>query len=214
MSWWIEKLSVAIVGFAATNIDDIIVLLIFFGQTNRDFRPKHILIGQYLGFILVILASLPGFFGGLVIPKVWIGLLGFLPIAIGVNHLLKAKNQTTDIESVTTDFRHSQKSGLAQIFKVAAVTFANGGDNIGVYVPLFASSDLVSLGVTLGIFMIGVGVWCYIAYLLTRKPAIALLLSRYGHRVVPFVLIGLGLHIIIESETYRLLAQLFPNFKA
>jgi len=33
-----------------------------------------------------------------------------------------------------------------QTYKVAAVTFANGGDNIGIYVPLFASSDLTSLG--------------------------------------------------------------------
>ncbi len=33
-----------------------------------------------------------------------------------------------------------------QTYKVAAVTVANGGDNIGIYVPLFASSDLTSLG--------------------------------------------------------------------
>lgn len=209
MRWWLEKLSVAMVCFAATNIDDIIVLIIFFGQTNADFRPRHILIGQYLGFSMVIIACLPGFFGGLIIPKIWIGLLGFLPIAIGVNHLLAFKHQEPDIKAITTDFRHSQTTMLAQIFKVAAVTFANGGDNIGVYVPLFASSDLASLIATLCIFMIGIAVWCYIAYLLTRKLAIACLLTSYGHRVMPFVLISLGIYIIVESETYRLITQIF-----
>ncbi len=209
MSWWVEKLSVAAICFAATNIDDIIVLIIFFGQTNQNFRPKHILIGQYLGFSMVIIASLPSFFGGLLIPKVWIGLLGFLPIAIGINHLLTAQNQEPDIKAVTTDFRHSQKTMLAQIFKAAAVTFANGGDNIGVYVPLFASSDLASLLTTLCVFMIGIAVWCYAAYLLTQKPAIARLLTSYGHKAMPFVLIGLGIYIIFESETYRLITHVF-----
>jgi len=207
MSWWLEKFSVAMLSFAATNIDDLIILMIFFGQTNENFRPKHVLIGQYLGFSMVIIASLPGFFGGLIVPKIWIGLLGFLPIAIGVSHLLTAKNQETEIK--VTDFRHSQKTMFVQILKVAAVTFANGGDNIGVYVPLFASSDLASLIVTLCVFMTSVAVWCYIAYLLTQRPAIALLLTSYGHKVMPFVLISLGVYIIIESETYRLLTQAF-----
>ncbi len=209
MSWWVEKLSVAMVCFVATNIDDIIVLMMFFGQTNENFRPKHILIGQYLGFSMVIIASLPGFLGGLIIPKVWIGLLGFLPIIIGVNHLLTSKNQEIDIKAITTDFRHSQKTMFAQIFKVAAVTFANGGDNIGVYVPLFANSDLVSLITTLCIFMIGIAVWCYTAYLITQRPVIARLLTSYGHKVMPFVLISLGIYIIVESETYHFLTQIF-----
>jgi cadmium resistance transport/sequestration family protein len=204
MSWWLEKFSVAILSFAATNIDDIIILIILFGQTNEKFRPKHILIGQYLGFSMVIVASLIGFFGGLIIPKVWIGLLGFLPIAIGANYLLTARNQETEIKVI--DFRDSQKTMFAKILKVAAVTFANGGDNIGVYVPLFASSDLASLAVTFCIFLIGIAVWCYIAYLLTQSPAIASLFNSYGHKVMPFVLIGLGIYIIVESETYRLLS--------
>jgi len=56
-----------------------------------------------------------------------------------------------------------------QTYKVAAVTFANGGDNIGIYVP---SSDLTSLGVILSVFFLLIGV-CYVAYQLTAS-----LLSR------------------------------------
>ena len=50
-----------------------------------------------------------------------------------------------------------------------------------------------------------VGVWCIIAYQLTRQPTIARILSRYGHAVVPFVLIGLGLFIMYERGTFSLL---------
>ena len=37
------------------------------------------------------------------------------------------------------------------------------------------------------------------------KPAIAKLLSRYGHIVVPLVLFGLGIFIVLESGTLSLL---------
>ena len=95
-----------------------------------------------------------------------------------------------------------------QTYKVAAVTVANGGDNISIYIPLFAGHDLASLGVILSIFFVMVGVWCAIAYFLSRQPTIAYILSRYGKAVVPFVLIGLGLFIIYERGTFTLLPWL------
>ena len=94
---------------------------------------------------------------------------------------------------------------------MAAVTVANGGDNIGIYLPLFASSDLPSLVVILAVFSVMVGVWSYAAYQLTRQRAIARILTRYTQAVVPFVLIGLGIFILIESGTYRLLPPFQSN---
>lgn len=202
--------------FAATNIDDIVILMIFFMQVNATFRRRHIVVGQYLGFTALTLASLPGYFGGLIVPKAWIGILGLVPIAIGISHLLNQEKDEEKVQTVPGEFNSfsniSSVSTLAsflnpQIYKVAAVTFANGGDNIGIYVPLFASSDLTSLGVILSVFFVLVGVWCYIAYLLTRQPAVAHVLTHYGKVFAPFVLISLGIYILIESGTYRLLPQ-------
>lgn len=92
-----------------------------------------------------------------------------------------------------------------KIYQVATITFANGGDNIGIYVPLFASSNLISLGVILSVFFVMIGVWCYIAYQLSRHSAIANTLASRGKYFVPFVLIALGVFILIDSGTYRLL---------
>ncbi|QYO63650.1 cadmium resistance transporter [Leptolyngbya sp. 7M] len=64
-----------ITSFIATNLDDIVILTIFFSQVNANFRVRHILVGQYLGFLVIILASLPGFLGGLVLPEAWINIL-------------------------------------------------------------------------------------------------------------------------------------------
>ncbi|MBD2726078.1 cadmium resistance transporter [Nostoc sp. FACHB-892] len=203
-----------IIAFTATNIDDIIILLIFFSQVNVNFRPQHILLGKYLGFTAIVIASLPGFFGGLVVQREWIGLLGLLPIAIGLQQLIYRKEETATVQ-ISSDFRQSTVTNpilsfllsvlQPQTYKVAAVTVANGGDNISIYIPLFAGHDLASLGVILSIFFIMVGVWCAIAYFLSRQPTIAYILSRYGQAIVPFVLIGLGLFIMYERGTFTLL---------
>ncbi|MEH2140414.1 cadmium resistance transporter [Nostoc sp.] len=207
--------SEGIIAFIATNIDDIIILLIFFTQVNGTFRRRHIILGQYLGFTTIIIASLPGFFGGLVVQREWIGLLGLLPIAIGLQQLVYKKEETATVQTVSSDFSQSAPTNpvLAfilsvlhpQTYKVAAVTIANGGDNISIYIPLFAGHNLASLGVILSIFFIMVGVWCAIAYFLSLQPTIANILSRYGQAVVPFVLIGLGLFIMYERGTFTLL---------
>jgi cadmium resistance transport/sequestration family protein len=204
-----------IIAFTATNIDDIIILLFYFSQVDAIFRRRHILVGQYLGFAAIIIASLPGFFGGLVVQREWIGLLGILPIVIGIKQLVNREEETTVVQTVSTDFRESSPKNLIlsfvlsilhpQTYKVAAVTIANGGDNISIYIPLFAGHDLASLGVILTVFLFMVGVWCAIAYFLSRQPTIVSIFSRYGKAIVPFVLIGLGLFIIYERGTFSLL---------
>jgi cadmium resistance protein CadD (predicted permease) len=98
-----------------------------------------------------------------------------------------------------------------QTYHVAAVTFANGGDNVGVYVPLFASSNTLEFATILVTFGVMVGVWCLMAERFVRQKAIALVLTRYGHRVTPLILIGLGVYIFIEGGTMQALLGLLSN---
>ncbi len=51
-----------------------------------------------------------------------------------------------------------------------------------------------------------VGIWCYLTYKLTCQPAIAEVLTRYGNTLVPYVLIGLGVFIVLESRSLTPLA--------
>jgi cadmium resistance transport/sequestration family protein len=213
----VEAMIAGSVSFVATNLDDIIILMVFFAQVNSTFRRRHIILGQYLGFTFIIIASLPGFFGGLILPKAWIGLLGLLPIIIGISRLVNREKSENEVQTVSDELNSARRNTSIvsivasllspQTYQVATVTFANGGDNIGIYVPLFASSNLASLGVILGIFYILIGVWCYVAYQLTRHPVVARILTRYGDAIIPFILIGLGIYILIDNGTYHLLPQ-------
>ena len=203
MNELLTAVSTGMTAFTATNLDDILILLLFFSQVNAVFRRRHIVFGQYLGFTALVFASLPGFFGRLIFPPDWIGMLGLLPIAIGLSRLL---NPETDDSEAEAELEQSEKSFFSsflspETYSVAAVTVANGGDNIGIYVPLFASNTLESLAVILAVFFAMVGVWCYAAYRLIQMRAIADTLTRYGNQLVPFVLIGLGMAILVKSGT-------------
>lgn len=200
----ITAIPISIAAFIATNIDDIFILLLFFSQVNTLFRRRHIVIGQYLGFTILILASLPGFFGRMLLPQSWIGILGIAPIILGVRQwLFSDEENSDDTPNIEQDSVFSSLTNYIspQTCGVAAVTFANGGDNIGIYVPLFANCTWDSLAVILSIFFTLVGVWCYTAYRLSHIPIVAETLTRYGSYLVPFVLVALGVSILSENHT-------------
>ncbi|GCL43800.1 cadmium resistance transporter [Dolichospermum planctonicum] len=207
-----------IIAFTVTNIDDMMILLLLFSQIDSNFRKRHIFIGQYLGFFAIIMLSLPGFFGGLFIQREWLGLLGILPIAIGMKQLINQQTESTEVQTVNPDFpRLLHPNPVFSFFlsilhpntyQVAAITIANSGDNISVYIPLFAGQDFVSLGIIIAVFLAMVGVGCGIAYLLTSQVTIGYILSRYGRAIIPFILMALGLFILYDRGTFKLLTQI------
>ena len=207
-----------IIAFTVTNIDDMMILLLLFSEIDSNFRKRHIFIGQYLGFFAIIMLSLPGFFGGLFIQREWLGLLGILPIAIGMKQLINQQTESTEVQTVNPDFPqllhpNPTWSFLLSIFhpntyQVAAITIANSGDNISVYIPLFAGQDFVSLGIIIAVFLAMVGLGCGIAYLLTSQVTIGYILSGYGRAIIPFILMALGLFILYDRGTFKLLTQI------
>lgn len=202
-----STLFTAVVTFIATNIDDIFILMVFFSSVDARFRRRHVVIGQYLGFVALVAISLPGFFGSLFIPQEWIGLLGLAPIYLGIRKWLDRQDDQPAAQTALP--ATSSPALLSSLFHpktygVAAVTFANGGDNLGIYTPLFASQSASQLAITLAVFLILVAVWCLLGYRLARHPGVAYAMFRYGHVLVPFVMVGLGVFIILENGTLEL----------
>lgn len=213
-------ISTGVAAFVATNLDDILILTILFSQTGKLFRHRDIVIGQYIGFSLLVIASLAGFFGCFLIPTPWIRYLGLVPVILGIVSLLKEEEKEEEPENVELDLEGAKDSPFGgwfdpRTYSVAALTVANGSDNIGIYVPLFASSTVTSLIVIVSVFLILVGVWCAFsrserfafAYGLTSVPTIATILTSQGSTFVPCVLIGLGIFIVKESIPLAFLAS-------
>ena len=127
MNELITAIPTGFTAFTATNLDDVFILMLFFSQVNATFRRRHIVLGQYLGFGTLVLISLPGFFGSLVMPQDWVGMLGILPIAIGISRLLNRDDASADDTAPEQPENSTLASLLSpQTYSVAAVTFANG----------------------------------------------------------------------------------------
>jgi cadmium resistance protein CadD (predicted permease) len=189
--------------FAVTNIDDMLVLAVFFGQaTGRKTAAWRVVVGQYLGFLGILVASVVGALGAALLPESVIPYLGLLPLALGIRAAWTAWQDRRDNDEEQSDQR---RNGTGPgILQVAAVTFANGGDNIGVYVPVFAVAGIGGMTIYVVVFLIGVAIWCAAGWFLATRPLVAKTLSRWGHIILPVVLIGIGLVILIEGGAFGL----------
>lgn len=175
--------------FAATNIDDIVVLTVFFVAARRTGRPRpwQIVAGQYAGIGALVGVAVVVAAGLLVVPDPWTGLLGLLPIALGVRALLARRGDD------------EPPAVVGGLLGVAGVTVANGADNVAVYVPVFRSLDPATGLVWLLVFAALVAVWCAAAALLGNHPRVVSLVGRAGHWLVPAVFIALGVVILTTS---------------
>ncbi|RFU41706.1 cadmium transporter [Actinomadura logoneensis] len=186
--------------FAVTNIDDILILALFFAQgAGHRGATRNIAIGQYLGFAAILAVAVAAAFGATFLPEQAIPYLGVLPLALGIKAAVRAWRHRHDTEQ-----ERQATEGGPKPLEVAAVTFANGGDNIGVYVPVFATAGTGGMNVYVVVFLILVAVWVAAGRYFATRPAIAKALSRWGHILLPVVLIGIGVLILIEGGAFGL----------
>ena len=187
--------------FIATNIDDIIVLSLFFARgAGRSGTTAKIIAGQYLGFGAILATAVIVALGARsFLPESFIPYFGLIPLALGLRAAWKTWRGKDD------DDDDEQATGKPiSVMTVAAVTFANGGDNIGVYVPIFVTVGAVGIIAYSGVFLLLVAGLVLVArYVATRKP-IAAILERWEHVLFPLVLIGLGIFILVEGGAFGL----------
>jgi cadmium resistance protein CadD (predicted permease) len=194
-----DVLGVGIAAFVATNIDDLFILMVFFA--NRSFPTSQIILGQYVGMGLLLGVSLIGSLIALVVPSNLIGLIGIFPIVIGIKEILelRKKGDDDDEEPVKQLSAQSRWRAYLPFLIVAAVTLS-GGEEIGIYVSVFAIYNEVSEIITIvTVVIVLTGVWCGIASYLVNHSFLADRLRRIASRVLPFLLIGLGIYILIEA---------------
>jgi cadmium resistance protein CadD (predicted permease) len=87
---------------------------------------------------------------------------------------------------------------------VAKVTFASGGDNVSVYVPVFALLGVSEMAAYVVVFLFCVALCCGIAWYVTSRSVVAHLLARWSHVLVPTVLIFVGVVILVRGRAFGL----------
>ncbi|KAF8860765.1 hypothetical protein BDZ45DRAFT_800473 [Acephala macrosclerotiorum] len=195
-----KSIGTACTTFAITNIDDMFVLVTFFAEaaTSTTLTPLKITLGQYIGFTIIVVISMIGFGVSLVLPSEPIGFLGLLPILLGVWKLFDLLFPRIEEE----EEEESKFAGMRSVLKVSVITLMNGGDNIGTYIPLFSQAKGSEIAVYVIVYYILMGVWCLAAFLVMRQKHVLFLVERYLQWAIPFLYMGLGVYIIVESSCY------------
>jgi cadmium resistance protein CadD (predicted permease) len=188
----------AVIVFVATDIDDIVLLAAFFGDATL--RPRAIVAGQFIGIaVLSAVSALPAY-AALVVPPGWTALLGAIPLGLGLVKLSALwRNRGRGDAAAGSDAaeaEHRIEERLhSQVLAVAALTIANGSDNLSVYIPVFANNvSVVPLYAAIFAFM--TALWCALGYVLVKNPAGSAVMQRSGHILLPIVLIAIGLDIL------------------
>ena len=198
----IQNVVTSIILYSGTAVDLLIILMLFFAKRKSRKDIINIYLGQFLGSVSLILLSLLFAFVLNYIPsKEILGLLGLIPIFLGLKVLLLGDS---DGEAIAKDGLRKDNKNL--IFLVAMITFAScGADNIGVFVPYFITLNLANLIVTLLTFLVMIYLLVFSAQKLAQVPSVGETLEKYSRWFITVVYLGLGIYILIENNSFDIL---------
>lgn len=202
----IQNIVTSIILYSGTAVDLLIILMLFFAKRKSRKDIINIYLGQFLGSVsLIFLSLLFAFVLNYIPSKEILGLLGLIPIFLGLKVLLLGDS---DGEAIAKDGLRKDNKNL--IFLVAMITFAScGADNIGVFVPYFTTLNLANLIVTLLTFLVMIYLLVFSAQKLAQVPSVGETLEKYSRWFIAVVYLGLGMYILIENNSFDMLWTLF-----
>lgn len=202
----IQNIVTSIILYSGTAVDLLIILMLFFAKRKSRKDIINIYLGQFLGSVsLIFLSLLFAFVLNYIPSKEILGLLGLIPIFLGLKVLLLGDS---DGEAIAKDGLRKDNKNL--IFLVAMITFAScGADNIGVFVPYFTTLNLANLIVALLTFLVMIYLLVFSAQKLAQVPSVGETLENYSRWFIAVVYLGLGMYILIENNSFDMLRTVF-----
>ena len=198
----VQNVVTSIILYSGTAVDLLIILMLFFAKRKSRKDIINIYLGQFLGSVsLIFLSLLFAFVLNYIPSKEILGLLGLIPIFLGLKVLFLGDS---DGEAIAKDGLRKDNKNL--IFLVAMITFAScGADNIGVFVPYFITLNLANLIVALLTFLVMIYLLVFSAQKLAQVPSVGETLEKYSRWFIAVVYLGLGIYILIENNVFDML---------
>jgi cadmium resistance protein CadD (predicted permease) len=186
-------LGLAAGAFAATNIDNAVVTVAMIAAAPAT-RSRRIAFGQVMGFTLVVIGALAMAALLFEIPTRVIGLLGLVPLILGVRALLGLRHA----EERSRVARRAVGSGVVAAL---AVTVGAGGDNLAVYIPLFRVDHLAGTAETLLVFALGELLLTLFVLWAGLHPRVRTVVTTFGVFAAPILYCAIGLAVLFEAGT-------------
>jgi len=182
--------------FLATNLDNLLLLATMYSRYFR--HPWTVTAGYFAGMTLIAVITIMIGEVGEFIPLAYLGLLGVIPMMMGLLALWKLFRHS-EAEAVESKF--AGNSALAIFFALIAIQLSNGTDTIITFSTLYADSSDPSDYIVLPTFYAMVTIFSGLAYYSVRHPKLSQSLSRYGQYITPFILILVGFYILSNTAS-------------
>ncbi|GAP03060.1 permease, cadmium resistance protein [Fructobacillus pseudoficulneus] len=186
--------------YLGTTSDYFVILILLFATFRQGNQVRPIVIGAYLGNVLLVLISL--LIGGLLkqVPAEWaLGFLGLVPIVLGLRNYLAGEGE--DEGAAFVERVKGRQDGRV-IWTVVLMTLAGcGADNLALYIPYFSLADWTVLP---WVFLLFAGILTgalILAYRVARIKRIQAVFERFGDLIQLIVYVVLGIYILFEAGT-------------
>lgn len=184
----LEALFSSIFAFISTNIDDILILTFIF-TANKNVKMHRIILGKYLGMMVLVSFSLLSAFGLKLLDERILPFLGIVPFLLGIKEIIGNFKNKDDENTGKND---------GGILSTAFITIASGADNLGVYIPLFTGFNGYETLTALIIFAFMTFIWCLLGKALASLKKLQNLIDKYKAYLIPAVYFILGIYIFLK----------------
>jgi len=197
-------LGIAAAAFLGTNIDNCLVTMAMVAGAPVE-RARRIAAGQVIGFALLVAAAATAAALLFEFSAAVVGLLGLVPLAIGVRGLLALRRAPGGPRAVGGRPRAADRAVGRSLTAAALVTIGAGGDNLAAYIPLFRVGGTTNVAAIAAVFVLGEVAVTAVVLTGGRHPRARALMDRLGAVAVPVVLCGVGVLVLLQAGTFALL---------
>ena len=182
--------------FIGTNLDNLLLLVAMYSRYET--RAGLVTAGYFAGMILIGVITLAIGEVGDIIPLAYLGLLGFIPMMMGVFSLWKLFRSSQPGEITGTAAGDSR---AAVFFALVSTQLSNSADSIITFSALYADSSDPSDYLVAPTFLAMTAVFSAVAFYSVKHPKLSRFLGRYGQYVTPFILILVGYYILSNTAS-------------
>ncbi|KGB50772.1 permease [Leuconostoc mesenteroides P45] len=201
----IKDIGTAVFSYIGTTTDYFVVLLLLFGKYQSKKATKPVVIGAYIGNALLVLISLAIAMVLQQVPAEWLlGLLGLIPIYMGIKSYLSDEDEVDEIEARLNNI---QPNNIVK--DVILITFvACGADNMALYIPYFTTVSVTTLPIIFPIFIVILTIVIYSAYKFVSVPMVKKFFDQQGDLIQMIIYVVLGMYVLLEAGSIQHIIKL------
>jgi len=187
--------------FVATNIDNLLILVILLGANYR--RRSAVLLGFIGSATVVICVSALGIAVESVVGANFIGYLGVVPLLLGLHMFYQPRaGKHVDDEKYESPTNSTEPKIWLSTF---VLLFSNSGDSVAVFLPLLAESGRSALPVIVAAYLLTALAWAGLSYAISGQQDLARRIEYRAEKIVPWIMIAVGSYILMDTATDTLL---------